>query len=1396
LPKVDPQPAPERKVDPQPAPERKVDPQPAPAPEVHRGPHPEPEPQPAPAPEVAPQSAPAPEVDPQPAPAPEVDLQPAAAVAAAPAPERPEAPRPTPPAGLRRRWTLLVALAAAVAGLALFGALSWRFRALTVDDAAISYTYARNLAEGHGLVLNPAGERVEAYSNPAWVGILAAAHALGAPIELAAKVLGVALALAALAALLGMSWAAGGAAAGPQRRDRLLLAGAVAVVGASASVAWPLWSVAGLETALHASLVLLVVHLLALEHRHPGRPPLSAVGLLLFAWTRPEAPLYVAAAAGFKVLGALRGPTRSIRGRVRPPLAWATVLLAGLLLSLLGRWIYFDDLLPNSYWIKKITFAFDRPNLLDLSNRGWRYVGSFFHQRGLWPVLALAPFGLLRRRLRTWALPALLLLLAGLAFPVYAQGDWMPEHRFVAPLVPLLFLCAAWGVAGLQELLLARVPAGRRRLAAGLLLACTWPLFAGMALARTWQSAKAVDLRRFTRLEPVAERGRYFAAAATRLGLPGARLLDPDLGGTTWASGLEVLDLFGLGDRMLPHYRWDAPLVREYFLSELRPEFIHLHGAWFSAYFLHEYPELVQGWVRLPASPAGGSPDGHNYILRSLLANPWAPSAPAVRFDGPGLRVHSVRPAADAALPGGELPVQLQLVAERRLPAGLALELSLASQPRTSVVLAGLGRVTADWIAYRSPHPTLALGGPCAQHGDGSLAVRTALGGAPLGAPVPSQRAPSGHGRSSTSQCRWVVPVPPGARGDTLELALNEHEGRPPAWASLRVPAPLAAAQLPLDVGWLPASAWQAGEAVSRKLTLSVSPEATRGGARLLVALRSPGGWEASEAGLLPVILAEPPVGAAAVAAGYDALGDALSAALLTGRLDRSLRALRILQSYDAGREDPLVAAARRRVLGDAHTRILSLAAAGDLETAAILWGSLRPLAAQARTHRELGRKLGGVLLAEARRAAALADPEGAFGLARAALRCDPALATARTLMEEWRGLRSAAYAPFLWTEARQAGLRHGVEQTSDSLSTLVRALAAAGLDEALARLGTEDVRLRELGLRERTLVAGALRRRGMLVAAVATLPEGEAAWTSLAAGLLRQECRGLLGLEPRPGETRSVLHLLPPFQPRRLGPRLSLHGWEWHVDRDERLVVRLLIRRTSRSLAGRRLHACLRAVGETGPRRQCRSVYLPGGRVASVTLPLKVSAGRHVLELVLPGGGLPPVKLGSLVVPNRNHTFEGGSFEGWTAEGDAFSAGGAPGSPEPGQKMITGHRGRFLVNSFRGGDQATGTLRSAPFRIGAPRLSFLIGGGRGPKVGARLLVDGEIVRQSFGRNTERLRRQEWDVSRWQGREAVVEVFDQARGGWGHILFDDLQPLPARSLLPGEGAPGGPSATP
>jgi arabinofuranosyltransferase len=46
------------------------------------------------------------------------------------------------------------------------------------DDAMISMRYAKNFANGYGLVWNPGGERIEGYTNPLWVLYMSVIHLL------------------------------------------------------------------------------------------------------------------------------------------------------------------------------------------------------------------------------------------------------------------------------------------------------------------------------------------------------------------------------------------------------------------------------------------------------------------------------------------------------------------------------------------------------------------------------------------------------------------------------------------------------------------------------------------------------------------------------------------------------------------------------------------------------------------------------------------------------------------------------------------------------------------------------------------------------------------------------------------------------------------------------------------------------------------------------------------------------------------------------------------------------------------------------------------------------------------------------------------------------------------
>ena len=140
---------------------------------------------------------------------------------------------------------------------------------------------------------------------------------------------------------------------------------------------------------------------------------------------------------------------------------------------------------------------------------------------------------------------------------------------------------------------------------------------------------------------------------------------------------------------------------------------------------------------------------------------------------------------------------------------------------------------------------------------------------------------------------------------------------------------------------------------------------------------------------------------------------------------------------------------------------------------------------------------------------------------------------------------------------------------------------------------------------------------------------------------------------------------------------------------------------------------------------------------------------------------------------------FEGKDYGAWTTSGTAFGPGPAQGTL-PNQMHVEGFQGQGLVNSFHGGDRATGTLTSPPFPLERPFITFLIGGGLDPeRTCINLLLDGIVVRNATGPNateggSERLIPGAWDVRAFVGKAAILQIVDNATGGWGHISVDEI----------------------
>ena len=345
--------------------------------------------------------------------------------------------------------------------LAWTAAESW----FLTDDAFVSFRYARNLLEGHGLVFNR-GEYVEGYTNFLWTLELAALWGFfGLRPEHAAPWLSAACTAATVAALLW--WAA----RLPELKQRKLTAWmALGLLCSSATfAAWT--SGGGLETRQFTLFTVLAVVCLSLYRRSRRGLTAASLSLAAAALTRPEGLLIAACCfawfAAQRLLDAAgienARPRLDRPGLLRLALPFA-VLIGG---HFLFRYAYYGEWLPNTYYAKHVRPWYEM---------GFVYLWAAALETGLYLLLPLAWAGM-RARLRESrdAIYALPLLLVGLHMAYVARigGD----HFAYRPLDfywPLLALPAAAGIVHLAS----RLAEGARRLAAPLAAARTrtWAL--------------------------------------------------------------------------------------------------------------------------------------------------------------------------------------------------------------------------------------------------------------------------------------------------------------------------------------------------------------------------------------------------------------------------------------------------------------------------------------------------------------------------------------------------------------------------------------------------------------------------------------------------------------------------------------------------------------------------------------------------------------------------------------------------------------------------------------------------------------------------------------------------------------------------------------------------------
>ena len=540
----------------------------------------------------------------------------------------------------RPLWPIAIS---ALLGLVLLFVAQTTHPIVPSEDAYITYRYARNLAQGHGLVWNPGEDPVEGSTEFLWAVMLAAGHRLGLEVETAATVFNLAFGAAAVVLVAIAGFCLSG-----RRLLPSLFATAAFAVGpvayhVRAGFATTLFTL--LLTVCYVAAALLVLRQRQDRLRTAAFAAFALSGLFM-GLTRPEGVFY----AGLALLSLLvLLPGRDRRRVLAYSLALA--ILPGLV-YFLWRWRYFGFLLPNTFYVKStggllhlryfsniyMMFRFMAPLLLliglgllwensriaykrlvlllpaflfpwlyllidQLQNLGMRF------QYPVYPVFLLAgaaalglftPAGSLRERGVRGA--GLVTLLAGLALIIFGLFVILPRPAMIAALVLAIVLL---------KLAADRRWLGRRQAAAPIIYLVLAGALLVLSVQQSFRLAHTFYRTQFDDREVVGAALRPYADK-------GYTVVASEAGWIPYFSQWRAIDPFGLNDERVAH----EGLSAEY-LATLAPDIIMYHEVAYPdpprwadmTRLLHDYAES-HGYQLAAIVERKGSKDRHVYYVR------------------------------------------------------------------------------------------------------------------------------------------------------------------------------------------------------------------------------------------------------------------------------------------------------------------------------------------------------------------------------------------------------------------------------------------------------------------------------------------------------------------------------------------------------------------------------------------------------------------------------------------------------------------------------------------------------------------------------------------------------------------------------------------------------------
>ena len=427
-----------------------------------------------------------------------------------------------------------------------------------IDDAAISLSYARNLARGIGLVAQVGDAPVEGFSNPLWVFLESLVMKFSGWYSLAIpRTVTIVLLAALVVHMFVRYWC------DVNRCCAWLFALLLSVLQPAVSI----WAMSGLENGL----LLVLAFELMMQLDEPEKCNLYVVSVVAaaMALTRPDAILFSIVAPVLVLIRAGR-LSRFEVGDVLRSICVVVVVYGGYLLF---RVLYFGTWVPNTYFAKALPTmgALSEVVFLGPEMRGRLFEALFIvlGSATSWAIVFLCAWTFLcPSRLKSFFRKhtAVLMVFGVAAFGyAYLPNDWMPYCRFATVFFIGIYVMLAFAVVSYAKCMVRSVFIGI------LILASIVNFYVG-----TMTFVKNFPIS----VDEVKTRGEYFKNWACALGVENPLVMTADAGGILWYESVRLLDLGMLCDSTiaacLGEYRIGRDNKRfwDYVFENRKPDFI------------------------------------------------------------------------------------------------------------------------------------------------------------------------------------------------------------------------------------------------------------------------------------------------------------------------------------------------------------------------------------------------------------------------------------------------------------------------------------------------------------------------------------------------------------------------------------------------------------------------------------------------------------------------------------------------------------------------------------------------------------------------------------------------------------------------------------------------------